>query len=264
MYYRNRKKAAIGFYVATGICLVAIGVAAVLSYSQISKNPVENAKDTSTAQTQNDVSGVEKENTNSGSYTQKPNDNAQTSTNENSSDKSQTSKPDNPKETGQKSESSAKEDSEDSSSSKPSTVKTNVEPLSNNSSFVLPVGNTVTKNYSSGELVFSETMRDYRVHNGTDFAADRGSVVQSIGYGTVTKIYSDNLLGNVILINYGNYDVYFCGLGSTSLVKVGDTVSPQQNIGSILEVPSEVIEPSHLHLEVKSGGNYIDPMSLFK
>ena len=41
--------------------------------------------------------------------------------------------------------------------------------------YVRPVDGEIVKPWSDGELVFSETLGDYRVHNGIDIAASVGT-----------------------------------------------------------------------------------------
>ena len=70
------------------------------------------------------------------------------------------------------------------------------------------------------------------------------------------------MYGNVIVISYGNVDVYYCGLGSTALVEAGENVIAGQDIGSVNTIPCESIEAPHLHLEMKKDGASIDPSTL--
>ncbi len=124
----------------------------------------------------------------------------------------------------------------------------------------------------SGELlapysqapVYSETMRDYRMHTGADYKAERGETVHAAANGIVKSTHTDMLLGNMIVIEHGSAVLSYCGLGETFLVKPGEVVEKGQDIGSITAAPFEsAIEP-HLHLEAEQHGKKIDPEVLFK
>ena len=66
--------------------------------------------------------------------------------------------------------------------------------------------------------VYSETMRDYRVHAGTDYTAAHGETVHACANGIVKETHTDMLRGNMIVIEHGDYEVRYCGLGETFLV----------------------------------------------
>ncbi len=126
--------------------------------------------------------------------------------------------------------------------------------------YLNPVGGKVTKFYSD-ELVFSETMNDYRTHTGVDFEADVGETVYAINKGTVTAVYDDALLGKVVEIDHAhNVVAKYCSV-ETSL-KVGDKVSIGQSIGTLGKIPLEAKEESHLHLEITHNGTLVDPIDL--
>lgn len=129
------------------------------------------------------------------------------------------------------------------------------------SSFYLnPVGGKVTRFFSS-ELVYSQTMGDYRAHCGVDFEAQPGETVYAINKGTVTKIYTDELLGKVIEIDHAhNVIAKYCAVETT--LEVGDTVTIGQPIGTLDKIPLEASEESHLHLEISHNGILVDPIDL--
>lgn len=129
------------------------------------------------------------------------------------------------------------------------------------SSFYLnPVGGKVTKFYSA-DLVYSETMGDYRTHSGVDFEAEIGETVYAINKGTVTAIYEDELLGKVVEIDHAhNVIAKYCAV-ETSL-KVGEKVNIGQPIGKLCAIPFEASEESHLHLEIIHNGKAVDPIDL--
>lgn len=126
--------------------------------------------------------------------------------------------------------------------------------------YLNPVGGKVTKFYSS-ELVFSETMGDYRTHCGVDFEAEIGESVYAINKGTVTAVYTDALLGKVVEIDHAhNVIAKYCSVESA--LKIGDTVTIGQPIGTLEKIPCEATEESHVHLEITHNGALVDPIDL--
>ncbi len=118
--------------------------------------------------------------------------------------------------------------------------------------------------FSGDELVKSNTMNDWRTHNGADYTAADGDKVLAVYAGEVLKTVEDPLWGRTVEIKLDTgYVAVYAGLKSWS-VSPGDRVSQGDVIGevgntSVLESADAV----HLHLEIKSGDSYIDPESLF-
>ncbi len=131
-------------------------------------------------------------------------------------------------------------------------------------SLTLPLQNGVIKSYSGEALVYSETLRDWRAHNGTDFAAEEGEEVLAAADGTVSKVYDDGLMGYVVIITSGSMEVSYCGLDSEIPVSEGDSITAGQVIGTVGMLPAEQADGPHLHLEVKLDGVYSDAEVLIK
>lgn len=241
---QSPKKSNKGFYVALGVCLVAVGVAAWTTYDSVVK--YANPQDTSSYSTS--PTGR----TQSGVYaSSKPEEAPQPESSQPQSVAPSSSKP------AASSQAPGKNNPQKEQPAKATAAKPE--------SYVFPVGETVTKNYSGDNPIYSDTMLDWRVHNGTDFISKIGDPVKAIDAGKVTDLYADGNLGNVVVIQHSdNVTAYYCGLGDTFLVKKGDSIDAGQKIGSINVVPIESVEKPHLHLEVKQSGKLIDPMSLFK
>ena len=60
-------------------------------------------------------------------------------------------------------------------------------------SFVQPVDGQITQVYSGDELVYNETLKDWRTHNGVDIACGENAQVKSAVAGTVCNIYDDGM-----------------------------------------------------------------------
>lgn len=122
----------------------------------------------------------------------------------------------------------------------------------------------VAKAYSSGAPMYSATMRDWRVHTGTDLIAEPGEQVLACANGRVEQVYTDPMLGNVVVIEHGDYHFSYCGLGEDFTVAVGDVVTIGQAIGTVTAVPMESADEPHLHLEVRRDSAYLDPRSVLE
>lgn len=131
-------------------------------------------------------------------------------------------------------------------------------------SFVQPVEGQISQVYSGDELVYNETLKDWRTHNGVDIACAEGAAVKSAVAGTVCNIYEDGMWGQIVEVEAGELTWRYAGLDASSLqVAVGDAVSAGQTLGTIGEVMAETAAGPHLHLEVLKGGNRVDPEHYF-
>lgn len=127
--------------------------------------------------------------------------------------------------------------------------------------FAMPMGTDVIKDYSNGEMAFSKTMGDWRVHNGVDFSGSAGNEVVAVADGKITKVYDDSFLGTVVEIDHGNgMTVRYCGMKNGSCLPEGSDVKMRDKIGSLGHIPVEIGEEEHLHLEILVDGEYVDPL----
>ena len=129
--------------------------------------------------------------------------------------------------------------------------------------FTKPVEGYLLKGYDIDMPVYSLTMNDYRVHSGIDIIADPGAPVMAIAEGTVQNIYNDPMMGNCISISHANGLVsYYMGLSEEVCdgIEEGAPVYCGQVISSVGDSTLvEIAEESHLHLEMKKGGEYVNP-----
>lgn len=130
--------------------------------------------------------------------------------------------------------------------------------------FTLPVSGKIFNAFSGDELVYNRTMDDWRTHNGIDISAVQDEAVKAGAAGTVTKVYTDGLLGTVVEINHGDFTARYCGLARQPHVKEGDSVSRGQAIGTVGQVDMEVMEESHIHLEIIMDGAAVNPDTVLK
>ena len=112
--------------------------------------------------------------------------------------------------------------------------------------------------------MYSKTMKDWRIHTGLDVAAGNEAPVLACANGVVKETYSDSMLGNVVLVEHGDYLFYYCGVGENFLVNPGDVVTMGQQLAVVTAVPFEAAEESHLHLEVRRDGVALDPQAVLE
>lgn len=128
---------------------------------------------------------------------------------------------------------------------------------------ILPAGKKMGKKYSGESPVYSKTFNDWRIHNGVDFELPLGEKVYAITDGTIKDIYEDPMFGTTIVIDHeGDFTAIYSGLGKTTMVNVGDNIENGAEIGSIGDLPCETLDGDHLHLSIKRGDTYVDPLEV--
>lgn len=127
--------------------------------------------------------------------------------------------------------------------------------------FSVPLTSGMGKDYSRGIPVFSQTMNDYRTHNGVDFFGVKGESVKTVAEGTVVCVEKDTLWGNKVFVEHPD-GITSCisGLADEALISVGTRVYPDTVIGVVGEIPVEKNDKSHIHLEMRENGKLIDPV----
>ena len=126
-----------------------------------------------------------------------------------------------------------------------------------------PITGDVIATFSQDTLSYSQTMADWRTHEGLDIAAPAGELVSAAQAGTVSAIYDDDYLGTVVILSHeDDMSTLYANLAETPSVAVGDTVYAGQVIGQIGNTAlCEVADPDHLHFEVFSAGEAVDPLA---
>lgn len=128
--------------------------------------------------------------------------------------------------------------------------------------FTMPMGTKILKDYSNGEMVYSKTMGDWRVHGGIDFSGKVGQEVIAIQDGTVQNVTTDEFWGTVVTVKHGNGLVArYCGLSEGSTIKKGNEVGAGERIGLLGEIPVEIGDGYHLHLEISVNDEIVDPLA---
>lgn len=131
--------------------------------------------------------------------------------------------------------------------------------------FIYPLSGSEGKGFSGGELVWSETFKDMRTHDGLDIKSEAGAEVFACGNGRVAEIAFDDMLGMTVTVDHGNGVVAkYCGLAEEISVKKGDVVSAGVKLGNLGEIPAECEEGHHLHLEFYRNSVAVDPKSVIE
>ncbi len=129
-------------------------------------------------------------------------------------------------------------------------------------SFTQPLDGKRLQGFSGDELVFNETMQDWRTHNGLDIRGSMNVGVQAPANGTVVAVYEDPQWGGVLELECQDVMVRLCGLEKISC-KEGDTVEKGKTVALLGEIPAESSEESHLHVEITKDGKLVDPENYF-
>ena len=111
-------------------------------------------------------------------------------------------------------------------------------------------------------LAYSETMGDWRTHDGLDLATSLGAQVYATASGTVSAIYKDDFMGTTVEIDHGNgLTSQYANLAEVPTVAVGDGVSTGSVIGSVgATAAAEQGSQAHLHFAMYQDGNPVDPV----
>ena len=126
-------------------------------------------------------------------------------------------------------------------------------------------GETLTA-FSAAELLYSETLCDWRTHEGIDIAAAPGTQVLAACSGTVLSVADDDLMGTTVIIDHGGgFETVYANLQSVPTVAPEQYVSAGQVIGSVGETAiAEAAVAPHLHFAVTRDGKPFDPADFLK
>lgn len=142
-----------------------------------------------------------------------------------------------------------------------STTKEPTDKLPYKGEFSLPLGTSIIKDYSDGEMVKFKTMDDWRVHNGIDFKGEKDMSVRSITDGIVLSVDNDAMWGTVVTVDHGKGMVAkYCGLNPDDCVKKDTVLKKNDIIGTLGIIPIEKLDGYHLHFEISVSGKYDDPL----
>ncbi len=122
------------------------------------------------------------------------------------------------------------------------------------------VGNEVL-GYAVETLCYNPTTRDWRTHNGIDYAAEPGTEVCAAADGIVYTVYEDETMGTTVVIRHDNgYTTKYASLGKETTVAAGQEVKSGDVIGTVgCTALLETAIGDHLHFSVSLNGENVDP-----
>lgn len=128
--------------------------------------------------------------------------------------------------------------------------------------FTWPVKGSVLTGYSGGALVYSETMADWRTHDGLDLSAAPGTGVLAAADGTVAAVTTDDLLGVTVTLDHGaGLTSLYAGLADNVSVAEGDSVKAGAVIATVGNTAvGESALGAHLHFAMAVDGVPVDPL----
>ena len=127
--------------------------------------------------------------------------------------------------------------------------------------FVWPIMGDIAVMYAVDELIYDETMGDWRTHPGIDIAGMLGAKVMATADGTVVDVYEDDLFGTTVVIDHGNgLKSVYANLAKIPVVETGDKVAMGSVIGAIgYTAIGESNQESHLHFAMTQDGEPVNP-----
>lgn len=126
---------------------------------------------------------------------------------------------------------------------------------------VTPLEGTVVTAFSVDRLLYSETLGDWRTHDGVDIAAAEGDSVLAAHAGTVVCVEDDPLMGTTVVIDDSDgLRTTYASLCPGPDVEEGDRVAAGQPIGAVGQTAAaEASQGPHLHFSVTRDGVPVDP-----
>ena len=236
--FGKRKRSAkerVGFYTALSICLAAVGMAAYSTYTNLSSD--YSAADTApTVAVNNVVTGVTE------------------------TEETETAKAETESETKETEPETTADDYIEETA--PSETKSALETmLSVDTNLIYPLDNVkILKPYNE-ETEYNQTLNVWEAHTGVDFACKEGDNVYAMADGEVVKVYDDDFMGKTVIVKSSTCEIYYCGLKDI-MVNKGDKTEQGDSIATAENVPAEYMDDNHIHIAVKAGGQYVDPLEL--
>ena len=129
-----------------------------------------------------------------------------------------------------------------------------------------PLDGTTVTVFSMTELMYDETMADWRTHDGVDIKAGEGDAVKTAADGTVKEVRYDDLMGVTVVISHADgYETQYSSLQQEPPVEQGKTVKAGDIIGLVgSTAAAEGDVGPHLHFSVSKDGKVVDPQEYVK
>lgn len=126
---------------------------------------------------------------------------------------------------------------------------------------VSPLDGEVVTVFAMDSLIYSETLGDWRTHDGIDITAPAGTPVLAACSGVVADVRDDDLLGTTVVLQHSDgIRTVYANLESETAVVFGEKVSSGQQIGTVgVSAAAESAMEPHLHFSVSKDGQPMDP-----
>ena len=137
------------------------------------------------------------------------------------------------------------------------------EPKEELTSFIAPVVGEVVRTHSLEVPVFSDTLKEWRIHTGVDIQTAEGAEVYASCGGTVSAIYDHPRLGRTVEITHkGGIVTCYSNLAKEGVgLEVGSEIASGELIGRVGDTSlSELADEAHLHFEIKVNGAAVNPL----
>ena len=129
--------------------------------------------------------------------------------------------------------------------------------------FIAPVNGAIIKPFSKSELIYSNTMDDWRTHTGIDISCPYGTEVLASEDGEIKNVEYNINYGNTVTLECGEYIIVYTSLSTDVYVNKGDRVKKGTIIGKTSDsCMSEICDKPHIHFEVIKNGEHIDPLDI--
>ena len=132
--------------------------------------------------------------------------------------------------------------------------------------FEMPVYGEILSSFSGDELVYSKTLKEYRIHKGIDIKSPLLSQVKAARSGVVESVKNDRLTGITIVIDHQDgFKSVYSNLSTDEMVSEGEKVRQGDIISGVGD--TALIETGlegHLHFELIKEGVQVNPEEYFK
>lgn len=145
------------------------------------------------------------------------------------------------------------------------TVQQKAETVTEPVTLLIPVATETVHPYSGADPVFSETMRDWRTHDGIDYLTSGEDPVLAAADGIVEDVYTDELMGvTVVIRHHDDSRTIYQSLAINPRVLKGTAVTQGDMIGRTGNTAdNESLDGNHLHFALLVDGGYADPATRF-
>ncbi len=133
--------------------------------------------------------------------------------------------------------------------------------------YVMPVKDgSISAAFSLEVPVYSQTLGDWRIHDGIDIAAPLGTEVVAVNDGVVESIECNDLYGiTVVLKHTDGKKTTYSNLEDSIELEQGQVIEQGNIVGKIGQTAVfEIAEGPHLHFEMSQNGQKIDPAKVIQ